>query len=100
MYCGCCAGSIGGKQIGDFLAILGGVAPQNRAENLDSFIPMDIVGAQRNGDTLGFEQLQNCTRILTLSRRKVSVVLCAEKSYAENLLEQTLLRDCSPEISA
>ena len=26
--------------------------------------------------------------------------LCAEKSYAENLLEQTLLRDCSPEISA
>ncbi len=25
---------------------------------------------------------------------------CAEKSYAENLLEQTLLRDCSPEISA
>ena len=23
-----------------------------------------------------------------------------EKSYAENLLEQTLLRDCSPEISA
>ena len=29
-----------------------------------------------------------------------SCLLCAEKSYAENLLEQTLLRDCSPEISA
>ena len=27
-------------------------------------------------------------------------VYASEKSYAENLLEQTLLRDCSPEISA
>ena len=45
----------GDKQIGDFPEILGGVAPQNRAENLNRFIPMDIVGAQRNGDTLGFE---------------------------------------------
>ena len=74
IYCGCCAGSIGSQQIGDFFALLGGVAPQNRAENLDSFIPMDIVGEQRNGDTLGFEQLQNCSRILTLPRRKVGVV--------------------------
>lgn len=74
MYCGCCAGSIGGKQIGDFLAILRGIAPQNRAEDLDGFIPVDIVGAQRNGDSLGFERLQNCTRILALLRGEIGVV--------------------------
>ena len=28
---------------------LGSVAPQNRTENLNSFIPVNIVGAQRNG---------------------------------------------------
>ena len=62
------------KQISDLLAILRGISPQNRTENLDSFIPVDIVGTQRNGDSLGFERLQNGARILTLLRRKVGVV--------------------------
>ena len=44
------------------------------AENLNSFIPMDIVGAQRNGDSLGFERLQNCARILELLRGEIGVV--------------------------
>ena len=35
---------------------------------------MDIVGAQRNGDSLGFERLQNCTRILALLRGEIGVV--------------------------
>lgn len=74
ILCGCCAGSIGSQQIGDFFALLGGVAPQNRTENFDGFIPVDIVGAQRNGDSLGFERLQNCTRILALLRGEIGVV--------------------------
>lgn len=74
IYCGCCAELIRGKQICDLLAILRGVAPQNRAENLNSFIPVDIVGAQRNGNPLGFKRLQNCARILTLLRGKIGVV--------------------------
>jgi len=35
---------------------------------------VNIVGAQRNGDTLGFEQLQNCTRILALLRGEIGIV--------------------------
>lgn len=74
IYCGCCAGSIRSQQIGDFLAILGSVAPQNRTENFDGFISVDIVGAQRNRDSLAFKRLQNCTRILALLRGEVGVV--------------------------
>lgn len=74
IYCGCCAGSIRSQQIGDLLAILGGVAPQDRTKNLNSFIPVDIVGAQRNRDSLGFERLQNCARVLALLRREIGVV--------------------------
>ena len=74
ILCGCYAGSIECQQFGDFLAILRGISPQYRAENLNSFIPMDIVGAQRNGDSLGFERMQNCTRILALLRGEIGVV--------------------------
>lgn len=48
-------------------------------------------------DCTVIEYRMHIARIMLSS---TSRLLCAEKSYAENLLEQTLLRDCSPEISA